>query len=107
MKTTFKKSFVKDLKTHDNDKNLLTRIQETILEVEAADSITSIKNLKKLKAEGSYYRIRVGNYRLGLRSVQPITYKEWLRERFDRFKDRSQLILIPPSMAFRESDNPR
>ena len=66
MKTTFKKSFAKDLKTHSRDKTLLARIQETILEVEAADSITYIKNLKKLKAEGSYYRIRVGNYRLGL-----------------------------------------
>lgn len=66
MKTTFKKSFAKDLKTHGRDKTLLARIQETILEVEAAESIDYIKSLKKLKAEGSYYRIRVGNYRLGL-----------------------------------------
>jgi mRNA interferase RelE/StbE len=66
VKTAFKKSFVKDLKTLTRDKNLLARVQETILEVEAVDSITSVKNLKKLKAEGSYYRIRVGNYRIGL-----------------------------------------
>jgi mRNA interferase RelE/StbE len=66
VKTTFKKSFTKDLETYNRDKTLLARIQEAILEVEAADSITSIKNLKKLKAEGSYYRIRVGNYRIGL-----------------------------------------
>ena len=66
MKTAFKKSFAKDLKTHSRNKNLLTRIQKTILEIEDADSITAIKNLKKLKAEGSYYQIRVGNYRIGL-----------------------------------------
>lgn len=66
MKTSFKKSFAKDLKTYNKDKTLLARVQETILEVEAVDSITSIKNLKKLKAEGSYYRIRVGNYRIGI-----------------------------------------
>jgi mRNA interferase RelE/StbE len=66
VKTSFKKSFAKDLKTHNRDKSLLARVQETILEVEASDSINSIKNLKKLKAEGSYYRIRVGNYRIGL-----------------------------------------
>lgn len=66
MKTEFRKSFAKDLKRHGRDKNLLTRIQKTILEVEKADIIFTIKNLKKLKAEGSYYRIRVGNYRLGL-----------------------------------------
>jgi len=36
------------------------------LEVEAAENTASIKNLKKLKAEGSYFRIRLGAYRLGL-----------------------------------------
>lgn len=43
MKTDFKKSFVKDLKRHVKDKNLLARIQEIFLEVEAADSIRAIK----------------------------------------------------------------
>jgi len=66
METAFRKSFAKDLKRHGMDKDLLPRILEIILEVEEADSIITIKNLKKLKAEGSYYRIRPGNYRLGL-----------------------------------------
>jgi mRNA interferase RelE/StbE len=66
MKTAFAKSFAKDLKRHANDRNLLARIQEIILEVEAASSISTINNLKKLKAEGSYFRIRTGNYRIGL-----------------------------------------
>ena len=66
MKTAFKKSFARDLKTHSKNKDLLSRIQKTILEIEAADNITNVKNLKKLKAEGSYYRIRIGNYRIGL-----------------------------------------
>ncbi len=66
MKTEFKKSFVKDIKRHSKDQKLLTRIQEIILEVEAAKDPTAINKLKKLKAEGSYYRIRCGNYRLGL-----------------------------------------
>lgn len=66
MKAVFTKRFAKDLKKHAKDKNLLVRIQKIILEVEAADSITAINNLKKLKSEGSYFRIRSGNYRLGL-----------------------------------------
>jgi hypothetical protein len=33
------------------------RIRDVILEVEATGSITTIANLKKLKAEGIYYRI--------------------------------------------------
>ena len=66
MKTAFKKSFAKDLQRHGKNKNLLARIQKIILEVEAADCLITINNLKKLKAEGSYFRIRSGNYRLGL-----------------------------------------
>jgi len=66
METEFRKSFVKDIKRHSNDEKLLARIQKIILEVEAADSILTINNLKKLKMEGSYYRIRSGSYRVGL-----------------------------------------
>lgn len=75
MITKFRKSFSKDLKRHQRDKELLERIQETILEIEAANSVTTIKNLKKLKSESSYYRIRVGNYRIGLIiEVETVTF---------------------------------
>ncbi len=66
MKTTFLKSFAKDLKKLERNTKLLARVQEIILQVEAAESILTINNLKKLKSEGSYYRIRLGNYRIGL-----------------------------------------
>ena len=66
MKVTFKKSFIKDLKTHLKNNKLLSQIRNIIEEVEDTQNISMIKNLKKLKAEGSYYRIRAGNYRLGL-----------------------------------------
>ena len=65
MIVTFKKSFEKDLvKLRDAD--LLHKIQAVIEAAEAAFGLVDIKNLKKLKADGNYYRIRVGNYRLGL-----------------------------------------
>jgi len=66
MDTAFRKSFVKDLKRHGNDERLLEQIKNIILEVEAVDNILAINNLKKLKAVGSYYRIRTGSYRVGL-----------------------------------------
>jgi len=66
METEFRKSFVKDIKRYGKDGKLLARIKKIILEVEAADSIVTIGNLKKLKAEGSCYRIRSGSYRIGL-----------------------------------------
>ena len=66
MRTVFKKSFTKDLKNYFKDRALLSRVEETILQVESSDTIVDITNLKKLKAESSYYRIRIGNFRLGL-----------------------------------------
>lgn len=65
MKTDFRKSFAKDLKKI-KDKSLLTKIKAVIESVEAAENPSKIVNLKKLKAKGSYYRICVGDYRMGL-----------------------------------------
>jgi mRNA interferase RelE/StbE len=66
MKIAFRKSFAKDLKKHRKEENLLSRIREIILEIEVAETLSSIKNIKRLKADGPYYRIRTENYRLGL-----------------------------------------
>lgn len=66
MNLDFKKSFAKDLKKRKTDKPLLDRVRKVIQEVEEARDIHSIRNLKKLKAQGSHYRIRMGDFRLGL-----------------------------------------
>jgi mRNA-degrading endonuclease YafQ of YafQ-DinJ toxin-antitoxin module len=42
MKTAFIKSFARDLKKLAKDKNILDKIREIILEVEAAESIAMI-----------------------------------------------------------------
>jgi len=63
----FKKSFARDLKKKARGIKLRSRIQEIIHEVNNAESLYEIKNIKKLKAEGDYYRIRFGNYRIGLK----------------------------------------
>ncbi|MBD2041530.1 type II toxin-antitoxin system RelE family toxin [Microcoleus sp. FACHB-672] len=65
MEVEFRKSFEKDL-SKLRDEALLTRIQAIILEIEAAESLEEVSNVKKLKAEGDYYRIRVGDYRIGI-----------------------------------------
>jgi mRNA interferase RelE/StbE len=65
MNVEFRKSFEKDL-SKIRDVELLQRIQAVIEEVESIDSFTDLSNIKKLKAEGDYYRIRVGDYRIGL-----------------------------------------
>ena len=64
MNVEFRKSFEKDLgKIRDED--LLLKIKIAIEEVEAAESLLDVNNIKKLKADGDYYRIRIGDYRIG------------------------------------------
>jgi mRNA interferase RelE/StbE len=64
VKVEFKKSFAKDLKGVDQDR--LDRVKEVIDAVEQADELSQIAGIKKLKGGGDYFRIRVGDYRLGL-----------------------------------------
>ncbi len=65
MKVEFRESFIKDLKALQ-DKNLLKRVKEVIEAIEKADSLLNIPSLKKLKGGGNYFRLRVGDYRLGV-----------------------------------------
>ncbi|BAY79641.1 hypothetical protein NIES25_61260 (plasmid) [Nostoc linckia NIES-25] len=65
MNVEFKKSFEKDL-SKIRDETLLQRIQAVIEEVENAENLAEVNNIKKLKADGDYYRIRIGDYRIGL-----------------------------------------
>ena len=65
MKVEFRESFAKDLKGV-KDKSLLKRVAEVIEAVEKADSPAEIPNLKKLRGGGTYFRLRIGDYRIGL-----------------------------------------
>ncbi len=65
MKVAFKESFAKDLKAV-KDRGLLKRVAEIIEAVEKADSLAELPNLKKLKGGGNYFRLRLGDYRVGV-----------------------------------------
>ncbi len=67
MRAEFRKSFARDLRRRKNDSDFLDRVKEIIEEVELAETAARITNLKKLKGESSYYRIRFGNYRIGIK----------------------------------------
>ena len=64
MNTRFRESFDQDLSAL-TDAGLLRRIKRVIEQVEAARTFLQIPNLKRLDARGKYYRIRVGDYRVG------------------------------------------
>jgi mRNA interferase RelE/StbE len=65
MKVRFKASFKKDLRNIEN-KDMLNRIRDVIEQTEKVQSLQDITNIKKLKGASTYYRIRVGDYRVGL-----------------------------------------
>ncbi len=65
MNVRIDKSFEKDIKKI-KDKVLLAKIADTIEKVQASTNQEEIKNIKKLKGFQSYYRIRIGDYRIGL-----------------------------------------
>jgi mRNA interferase RelE/StbE len=65
MDVQIKKSFSKDVdKIHD--KKLLNSIFEIITQVQQAASIKEIKHIKKLEGSKKHYRVKIGDYRLGL-----------------------------------------
>ena len=65
MKVGFKRSFLKDL-DRVRSKDIKKRVKETIERVEQTQTLQGIGNLKKLRGDERYYRIRIGDYRLGL-----------------------------------------
>lgn len=65
MTTGFRKSFGRDLK-RINDQQLLDRVRAVIEETEAADDLQQVGNLKKMTGSSNFYRIRVGDFRIGI-----------------------------------------
>jgi mRNA interferase RelE/StbE len=66
MDVEFEKSFVKDLKDID-DKAILKRVKETILEIENSIKLNELPNVKYIVNSQFYYRIRIGDYRIGIK----------------------------------------
>ncbi len=65
MKIKFESKFSKDLRKI-KDQKLLSQIKIVINECKLAQTLDEIKNLKKLKGYQIFYRIKIGDYRLGI-----------------------------------------
>lgn len=72
MKVVFDKSFYKSL---DNLNNpiIARQIEKIITSIQAATSIRQIHQVKKLQGFPNFYRIRIGDYRLGLELQNALT----------------------------------
>lgn len=65
MNIEFRRSFVKDLEKVV-DSRLRQRVSEVIVAVEQAQALGEVGHVRKLRDGESYYRIRVGDYRIGV-----------------------------------------
>lgn len=64
MKIIFLRSFAKDLKKIRQN-TLRQEVQAVLEQIEQSETLHDIPNVKHLLNEGPYYRIRIGDYRLG------------------------------------------
>ena len=65
MDVLFEASFARDLK-RVKDKQLLQRVQSVIEEIKAASELSQVRNLIKMQGYDTLYRIRLGDYRIGI-----------------------------------------
>ncbi len=65
MNVEFLEQFSKDV-DEVSFKSVRNRILSLIRKIEAADDLAEIPNVKRLKGHKSAYRIRIGDYRIGV-----------------------------------------
>ena len=65
MEIKIDKSFQKDTR-RIKDKSILVKIADTIEAIQKARNLSEIRNLKKLRGAQLTYRIKIGDYRIGI-----------------------------------------
>ena len=87
MNTDFKPRFLRAIKKI-TDVLLLEVIEQVICSVEEAKTVKDIPELKKLKGykEGIYYRIKLGDYRIGVTIENDLVTFVVFRHRKDIYK---------------------
>ena len=67
MKLLYGKQFKKDLDNIRLDENVKKRLLEQIEKMKIVESLSELKHLRKIEGYAGYYRIRIGDYRLGIK----------------------------------------
>lgn len=68
MNVEYHKSFERDLR-RVRDRNLLNRVKATLHDLEDSESLEALSNIKAMKGHPEYFRVRIGDYRLGLKRI--------------------------------------
>ena len=65
MRVSFEASFARDLRAI-KERRLLEQVAQVIAEVKTAEDLSALKHLSKLHGHAHFYRIRLGDYRIGI-----------------------------------------
>ncbi|MEQ8548899.1 MAG: hypothetical protein RIC03_13370 [Cyclobacteriaceae bacterium] len=65
MRVTYSKAVIKDVRKIKDEK-LISKVEMVVNQLKSVKSIEEISQLKKIKGHPTAYRIRIGDYRLGL-----------------------------------------
>lgn len=69
MHILYAKKFDRDLVSISNDPNIKKRLLDLIEQIKKTDILSEISGVKKIQGYSEYYRIRLGDYRLGIKLV--------------------------------------
>ncbi len=69
MKVRYTKSFDKDIESVKHDTDIKQRLTSLIKDLKKSENIYEIKNTKKIEGYLNYFRIKIGDYRLGFKIV--------------------------------------
>jgi len=67
MKLLYGKRFNKDLDAIRHEAKVKKKLLELIEQIKETDSLANLKGVRKIEGYQNYFRIKVGNYRLGIK----------------------------------------
>jgi mRNA interferase RelE/StbE len=68
VRVAFRQSFERDLEKI-KDRSALQRVRQVVEQVEHANNLQEVRNVRKLAGTTGFFRIRVGEYRVGVALV--------------------------------------
>lgn len=67
MKLLYAKTFERDIGVIKNNPDMKKRILEVIGRLREVDSLDEVHGIRKIEGYEAYYRLRIGDYRLGIK----------------------------------------
>ena len=69
MKILYTEKFSKDLDSIANDEKLKKRFLQLLQELQQKSSLAERRNIRKIQGYEGYFRVRMGDYRLGVKAT--------------------------------------